>query len=52
MHTSKLNKFCQYHLSLPPCELVQIHAVGGPSDFMWVYTTRISAKKRSKHRNS
>ena len=32
------------------CKL-QIHAVGGHSDFMWVYT-RLSSKTRSTHRNS
>ena len=40
MRTSELNEFgLNCHLSLPPCESwckLQIHGVGGPSDFMHV----------------
>ena len=41
------------HLWLPPCELVQveIHAVGGSSDLMWVSTTGYQARG-STHRDS
>ena len=53
MHISKLNKFdINFHHSSLPCEQtdcwkLQIHAFGGHSDFIWVYT-RLSSIRTVK----